>query len=92
MNRKRYTWGGGRGWGGGGNQPVAPEAFQAIWERGAAYLSERDLDVQDLDAGADKRYRLAVRVITESPWHALFARNMFILPRRFPEDDEVEPF
>ncbi|WP_038048718.1 phosphoenolpyruvate carboxykinase (ATP) [Thermus caliditerrae] len=79
-------------WWGEVNQPFAPEAFQALLERVAAYLSDRDLYVQDLYAGADKRYRLAVRVVTESPWHALFARNMFILPRRFPEDDEVEPF
>ncbi len=57
-----------------------------------AYLSERDLYVQDLYAGADRRYRLGVRVVTESPWHALFARNMFLLPRRFPEDDEAERF
>ncbi|MFN4070193.1 MAG: phosphoenolpyruvate carboxykinase (ATP) [Thermus caldifontis] len=79
-------------WWGEVNQPFAPEAFQALLERVAAYLSDRDLYVQDLYAGADKRFRLAVRVVTESPWHALFARNMFILPRRFPEDDEVEPF
>ncbi|TFU16297.1 phosphoenolpyruvate carboxykinase (ATP) [Thermus tengchongensis] len=79
-------------WWGEVNQPFAPEAFQALLERVAAYLSDRDLYVQDLYAGADRRYRLAVRVVTESPWHALFARNMFILPRRFPEDDEVEPF
>jgi phosphoenolpyruvate carboxykinase (ATP) len=29
-------------------------------------------------AGADSNYRLSVRVITDSPWHSLFARNMFI--------------
>jgi len=79
-------------WWGEVNQPFPPEAFQALYERVAAYLSGRDLYVQDLYAGADPRYRLPVRVVTESPWHALFARNMFILPRRFAEDDEVERF
>jgi phosphoenolpyruvate carboxykinase (ATP) len=36
-----------------------------------------------LYAGADPGLRIAVRVITESPWHALFARNMFIPPTAF---------
>lgn len=67
-------------WWGEVNQPFAPEAFEALYQRVVQYLSERDLYVQDLYAGADRRYRLAVRVVTESPWHALFARNMFILP------------
>lgn len=79
-------------WWGEVNQPFAPEAFEALYQRVVQYLSERDLYVQDLYAGADRRYRLAVRVVTESPWHALFARNMFILPRRFGNDDEVEAF
>ena len=43
-----------------------------------AYYQNRDLYVQDLYAGADQGYRLSVRVITDSPWHSLFARNMFI--------------
>jgi len=79
-------------WWGEVNQPFEPEAFDDLYERVTAYLSERDLYVQDLYAGANPRHRLAVRVITESAWHAHFARNMFILPRRFQRDDEIEPF
>ena len=79
-------------WWGEVNQPFDPEAFDTLYERVAAYLAERDLYVQDLYAGANPRHRLAVRVVTESPWHAHFARNMFILPRRFQQDDEIEPF
>ncbi|GEM90674.1 phosphoenolpyruvate carboxykinase (ATP) [Oceanithermus desulfurans] len=79
-------------WWGEVNQPFEPEAFDNLYERVTAHLSERDLYVQDLYAGANPKHRLAVRVITESPWHAHFARNMFILPRRFQRDDEIEPF
>ncbi|HGY10090.1 MAG TPA: phosphoenolpyruvate carboxykinase (ATP) [Oceanithermus profundus] len=79
-------------WWGEVNQPFDPEAFDDLYERVTAYLGERDLYVQDLYAGANPRHRLAVRVVTESPWHAHFARNMFILPRRFHRDDEIEPF
>ena len=34
--------------------------------------------VQDCYAGADPRYRMPVRIITEQAWHSLFAKHMFI--------------
>ena len=33
---------------------------------------------REVRAGADPRYRLPVRIITELAWHSLFARTMFI--------------
>jgi phosphoenolpyruvate carboxykinase (ATP) len=80
-------------WWGDVNHPMEPEVFDALYGRVTDYLSSRpNLYVQDSYAGADPAYRLPVRTITESPWHALFARNMFILPRRFTISDEIEPF
>jgi phosphoenolpyruvate carboxykinase (ATP) len=67
-------------WWGDVNRPFDRAAYEALRERVTGYLSERDLYVQDLYAGADPRHRITVRVITESPWHAMFARNMFIRP------------
>ena len=46
-----------------------------------AYFQRRDIYVQDLIAGSDPAYQLKVRVISESPWHSLFARNMFRQPK-----------
>jgi phosphoenolpyruvate carboxykinase (ATP) len=65
-------------WWGKVNKPIAPERFDAMHAKMLAYYQTRDLYVQDLYAGADPQYRLSVRVITDSPWHSLFARNMFI--------------
>jgi len=65
---------------GGVNRPIAPEKFELLHERVAAYLQGRDVFVQDCFAGADPNYRLNVRVITESAWPNLFAQNMFIRP------------
>ena len=42
-----------------------------------AYTRGRDLFVQDVFAGADERYQLPIRVITELAWHSLFAHTMF---------------
>ncbi|HEX4825442.1 MAG TPA: phosphoenolpyruvate carboxykinase (ATP) [Candidatus Polarisedimenticolaceae bacterium] len=62
------------------NQPFEPAKFQALYERVRAHLASRELWVQDLAAGADPKQRLAIRLVSESPWHALFARNLFLRP------------
>lgn len=66
-------------WWGQVNVAMEPETFDALYDRVVEHLGASDIYVQDMYAGADARYRLSVRVITESPWHSLFARNMFIL-------------
>jgi phosphoenolpyruvate carboxykinase (ATP) len=60
------------------NRPFPAERFDALYHRLLAYLQGRDLFVQDCYAGADPEYRLPIRVITETAWHSLFARNMFL--------------
>ncbi len=62
------------------NVPMQPEHFVALQGKVRDYLAGHDLFVQDLYAGADPAYRLNVRLVTTSAWHALFARNMFIPP------------
>jgi phosphoenolpyruvate carboxykinase (ATP) len=53
-----------------------------------SHLGAQDLYVVDAFAGADPAHRLSVRVITESPWHALFAKTVFI----DPSPHELEAF
>jgi phosphoenolpyruvate carboxykinase (ATP) len=65
-------------WWGDVNKPFDREKLDALFERALEHVKERDLFVFDGYAGADSRYRLNVRVITENAWHNLFARNMFI--------------
>jgi phosphoenolpyruvate carboxykinase (ATP) len=59
------------------NQPIAPEVFDRLRLRVNAYLQGRDLFVLDAYAGADPRYGLRLRMITEFAWHALFAQQLF---------------
>jgi phosphoenolpyruvate carboxykinase (ATP) len=73
------------------NQAIAPERFDALWERVAAYLSEREAYSLDCYVGADERYRVPLRVYTELAWHNLFARHLFITPEE-PEDHFVPEF
>jgi phosphoenolpyruvate carboxykinase (ATP) len=60
------------------NKEFTEEKFNALRDRMMAHTQGRELFVQDTFAGADPRYRLPVRIITELAWHSLFARTMFI--------------
>ncbi|MDQ1557876.1 MAG: phosphoenolpyruvate carboxykinase [Pyrinomonadaceae bacterium] len=60
------------------NKEFTTEKFNALRDRMMAHTAGRDLFVQDTFAGADKRYQLPIRVVTELAWHSLFARTMFI--------------
>jgi phosphoenolpyruvate carboxykinase (ATP) len=60
------------------NKEFPQDAFNRLRDRMMRHADGRDLFVQDTYAGADPRYRLPVRVVTELAWHSLFARTMFI--------------
>ncbi len=62
------------------NQPLSPEVFDALHARMAAWVRGRDLFVFDGFVGADPRYRLPIRIVTEYAWHSLFARQLFVRP------------
>jgi len=64
-------------WWGSVNVSISQEQFDDLYRRIRAYLQNRDIFVFDGYAGADDRYRMPVRIITEYAWHSLFARNMF---------------
>ncbi len=70
-------------WWGKVNKPFAPEKFDALKGRLCGHFAGRDVFVQDCIAGADAEHEIVVRVVTESAWHALFARTMFIRPDDF---------
>jgi len=62
------------------NQPFEEARFHALAERVRAHLGARDLFVQDLRAGAHPVHTLPIRLITDSPWHALFASHLLLRP------------
>ena len=72
-------------WWGEYNRPFSAEKFSALLTRIQGFLQGRDVFVQDCYAGADPRYRMPIRIVTEKAWHSLFARNMFMKIRRTEE-------
>ncbi len=69
---------GGDIWYGKVNQPLDEAAFDRLLEKTRAHLGARDRFVTDACAGADRAYRIGIRVISGWAAAALFARNMFI--------------
>jgi phosphoenolpyruvate carboxykinase (ATP) len=63
------------------NARLDTESFDRLHQDVRTYLSDHDVYLQDLFAGADANYRLPVRFISTNAWHSHFVRNMFIVPQ-----------
>ncbi|NPB03171.1 MAG: phosphoenolpyruvate carboxykinase (ATP) [Thermotogae bacterium] len=60
------------------NVPFSKELYDRLRRKVLGYLFGKEIYRQRVFAGADPDYRVGVEVYTESPWHSLFVRNMFI--------------
>jgi len=63
------------------NQPISENNFNTLWQKASDYIANREHFISHLRVGADESYSLAVKVITETAWHSVFARNLFIRPQ-----------
>ena len=75
-------------WWGEINHELAEEQFSGLRDKVVRRLETGDVYVIDAYAGADPAHRISVRVLTSHPYHALFAKTMFIEPT----DAELEGF
>ena len=76
-------------WWGEVNQKLPERSFDGLRDKVVSQLGAAGvLYVIDAWAGADPAHRIGVRVVTAHPYHALFARTMFI----DPTDDELASF
>ncbi len=73
------------------NQPIAPEKFDALWHRAEQYLEQQDCSfVSYLQVGAEEKFTLNVKVMTELAWSNLFAKNLFIHPETPINSDQKD--
>jgi phosphoenolpyruvate carboxykinase (ATP) len=74
LTRKTVDW---------GDVNIAFDAkkFDSLYDKVCGYLSSRkEIWVRDCYACAEDRYRLNVRVITDTPWANLFCHHLFLRP------------
>jgi phosphoenolpyruvate carboxykinase (ATP) len=74
------------------NKACTPALFEKLLGKARGYLHDRDLYVFDGFAGAERNYRLPVRVVADATWHALFAQTLFLRPTPVELDDFVPGF
>ena len=67
-------------WWGKVNQEIDEGSFERLRAKVVERLNTEERFVGDCYVGADPRYRVPLRVVSEHAWAALFARNMFIPP------------
>ena len=65
-----------------GNRKMSQENFETLYQDFLKHCEGKQLFAQDLYGGADKNYRIKVRVFTELAWHSLFIRTLLIRPER----------
>ncbi|MGB5895614.1 MAG: phosphoenolpyruvate carboxykinase [Ignavibacteriaceae bacterium] len=73
-------------WWGKVNIAFTEDDYNRLYSKMMAYIQGKDLYVEDCFACADPIYKLNLRIITETAWHNLFARNMF---RRYESREEL---
>ncbi len=62
------------------NIPLSPDHFDKLYQKMLAYVNGKELYSRDAIACADPQYAINIKVITEKPFHNLFANNLFIRP------------
>ena len=62
------------------NIPMAPEVFDALYNKVCAHLKGKEVWVRDAYACADPTFRLNIRVVNETPWANLFCNDLFLRP------------
>jgi len=74
------------------NVACKPALFDRLLDKARGYLHDRDLYVFDGFAGAERAYRLPIRVVADATWHALFANTLFVRPTPTELEDFTPEF
>lgn len=76
-------------WWGDINIPISADQFENLFKKITDSLANKAIYVRDAYVCANLKYRLSLRVITESAFQNLFANNLFLRPDK--ADPEQQP-
>jgi len=72
------------------NKPFSSEKFDLLWDKVDNYLSNRNRYISHLHVGSHQEHYLPIKVTTETAWHGLFARLIFIVPNEYNPSKKEE--
>jgi phosphoenolpyruvate carboxykinase (ATP) len=72
------------------NKPFESDKFDLLWDKVDAYLSNKNRYTSNLHVGSHEDHYLPIKVTTETAWHGLFARLIFVVPDQFNASNKQE--
>ena len=72
------------------NKPFEEEKFNNLWDKVESYMAERNRYVSMVHVGSHDEHYLPVKVTTETAWHSLFSRLIFVVPEEFNSSNKQE--
>ena len=60
-----------------------------MWDKVEGYLAEKDRYLTKVHVGAHAEHYLPVNVTTETAWHSLFSKLIFIMPEDFNQSAKI---
>ena len=72
------------------NKPFNSQKFDLLWDKVESYLSSSNRYTSELHVGSHEDHYLPIKVTTESAWHGLFARLIFVVPQEYNPSKKEE--
>ena len=65
------------------NRPISPHIFENLWEKVSLHVNSKERFTSEMHIGESENHYLPLKITTETAWHSLFSRNMFIKPKTY---------
>jgi phosphoenolpyruvate carboxykinase (ATP) len=72
------------------NKPFNAQKFDLLWDKVEKYLDSKNRYISQLHVGSHEDHYLPIKVTTETAWHGLFARLIFVVPQEFNPSKKEE--
>jgi phosphoenolpyruvate carboxykinase (ATP) len=72
------------------NKSFESNKFDLLWDKVETYLTKKNRYVSHLHVGSHEDHYLPIKVTTETAWHGLFAKLIFVVPDQYNPSNKQE--